>query len=103
MSRCSIRLRIIRARTTGTIVTNLGGGVLDSVLADFRIFPLLLLDGSDSGCSGSSCVRMAMVWDSQIVQSSGQGELLTISYVFRDSSGSNGSCSFSVKPDLSFN
>jgi hypothetical protein len=86
----------------GTVVSDFGTGTSGTVLADYSLVPLLLLVGSGSGCSGSSCVRMAMVWDTQIINSASLGELLTITYVFRDSSGSSGSCSFSVKPDLSF-
>jgi hypothetical protein len=86
----------------GSIVSNFVSGITGQVLADYTLLPLLLLDGSGSGCSGSSCVRMAMIWDSQIINSTGVGETLTISYMFKDSTGSSGLCSFTVKPDLSF-
>jgi prepilin-type N-terminal cleavage/methylation domain-containing protein len=90
----------------GTIVKSYGllGGLLDilgNLLADFTSFPLMLLDGVGSGCSGSSCVRMSMVWDSKMVTSGGTGETISIAYTFKDPTGSTGTCSFSVKPDLS--
>jgi hypothetical protein len=74
---------------------------LTQILADFSLIPLLLLDGVGSGCSGSSCVRMSMTWDTQMINLAGLAETLTISYTFRDASGSRGTCSFSVKPTLS--
>jgi hypothetical protein len=83
-------------------VSDFGAGASSSIVADYSLLPLLLVIGSGSNCSGPSCVRMAMVWDTQIINSASVGELLTISYTFRDSSGSSGACSFSVKPDLSF-
>jgi len=86
----------------GSIVSDFGTGASGSVMGDYSILPLLLVIGSGSGCSGSSCVRMALVWDTQIIDSASVGELLTISYTFQDSSGTSGTCSFSVKPDLSF-
>src|SRR6185503_14302783 len=90
----------------GTIVKSYGllSGILDvlgRLLADFTSLPLLLLDGVGSGCSGSSCVRMSMLWDSKMVSAAGAGETITIGYTFKDPSGSEGTCSFSVKPDLS--
>jgi hypothetical protein len=87
----------------GTIVQTYTGGTTGPVLADFSFIPLLLRVNSGSGCSGSSCVRMAAVWDSKILAGGGIGEVLTITYAFRDPAGSLGACSFSVKPDLSFN
>ena len=86
----------------GSIVSDFGAGASSSIVGDYSILPLLLVIGSGSNCSGSSCVRMSMVWDTQIINSATLGELLTITYTFRDSSGSSGACSFSVKPDLSF-
>src|SRR6185436_15422018 len=77
----------------GTIVKSYGllSGILDvlgRLLADFTSLPLLLLDGVGSGCSGSSCVRMSMLWDSKMVSAAGAGETITIGYTFKDPSGS---------------
>ena len=84
---------------TGTIVKSYGLlGPLLQLLADFTSLPLMLLDGVGSGCSGSSCVRMSMVWDSQMMNSGGQGETITVTYGFKDPSGVGGTCSFSIKP-----
>ncbi|HZN03096.1 MAG TPA: prepilin-type N-terminal cleavage/methylation domain-containing protein [Candidatus Polarisedimenticolia bacterium] len=84
---------------TGTIVKSYGLlGPLVQLLADFTSLPLMLLDGVGSGCSGSSCVRMSMVWDSQMMDSAGQGETITVTYGFKDPSGLGGTCSFSIKP-----
>ena len=91
---------------TGTIVKQYGGGgligqvvgTLTTILADFSSLPLMLLDGVGSGCSGSSCVRMSLVFDTQLLNAAGLGETITVSYTFQDASGSTGTCSFSVKP-----
>jgi len=53
-------------------------------------------------CGTSACViNMKVTWDFQIVDSSGSGETTTVTYKFRDVTGSSGSCSFSIAPDLS--
>ena len=85
---------------TGTIVQSYGLlGPLVQLVADFTSFPLMLLDGVGSGCSGSSCVRMSMVWDSALMNNAGtQAETVTVTYGFKDPSGMGGTCSFSIKP-----
>ena len=46
-------------------------------------------------------MTMALEWDVQIVDSSNNGELVTVTYQFQDITSSTGSCSFTIKPDLS--
>ena len=85
---------------TGTIVKSYGIlGPLVELVADFTSLPLMLIDGVGSGCSGSSCVRMSMVWDSQLMNTAGTlSETITVTYGFKDPSGMGGTCSFSIKP-----
>ncbi len=86
---------------TGTTVTSLGGGVTSPATVDFSFFPLLLPMGADGLCGNSSCVvNMLLGWDIQLVDGAGVGELVTITYNFRDASSAAGSCTFTVSPDL---
>jgi len=87
---------------TGTTVTSLGGGVASKAAVDFSFFPLLLPMGADGLCGNSSCiVNMTLGWDIQVVDNTGTGELMTITYHFRDATSATGSCTFTVSPDLS--
>jgi len=45
-------------------------------------------------------INMSLIWDLQIVNTANVGENVTINYQFRDLSGVTGSCTFTVKPDL---
>ncbi len=86
---------------TGTTVTSLGGGVVSPATVDFSFFPLLLPMGANGLCGNSACViNMLLGWDKQVVENSGAGELITITYKFRDASTATGSCTFTVAPDL---
>lgn len=86
---------------TGTTVTSLGGGVTRPATVDFSFFPLLLPMGADGLCGNSSCVvNMTLGWDVQVVDTAGTGELITITYKFRDATSAVGTCTFSVSPDL---
>lgn len=86
---------------TGTVVTSLGGGVPSVASIDFSFFPLLLPMSADGTCGNSSCiVNMLLGWDSQIVDSGGNGELITITYYFTDATTASGTCTFTVSPDL---
>ena len=85
---------------TGAVVKNYSTGLLASADADFSTFPLLFPVNSSSFCSGTSCVRMAMQWDTSLLDdATGVGETITIRYTIRDSSGVTGSCSFTIKPE----
>jgi len=87
---------------TGSVVKNYASGLLASADADFSTFPLLFPVNSSSGCSGNNCVRMAMQWDTSLLDSTtGTGETITVRYTIRDSSGTTGSCSFTIKPETS--
>ncbi|HET6277901.1 MAG TPA: hypothetical protein VFG08_03880, partial [Candidatus Polarisedimenticolia bacterium] len=87
---------------TGTTVTSLGGGVTTPATIDFSFFPLLLPMAADGLCGNSSCVvNMLLGWDTQMVDGTGAGELITITYHFQDVTGSVGTCTFIVSPDLS--
>lgn len=86
---------------TGSVVKNYSGGLLAAADADFSILPLLFPVNSSAGCSGSNCVRMAMQWDTSLLDgSTGVGETITVRYTIRDSSGTTGSCSFTIKPEI---
>jgi hypothetical protein len=84
----------------GSIVTNFASGSASPALADYSLFPLLFPVNSSSNCSQQHCIRMAVQWDTQIVNKFNVGETVTVRYVIQDASGSTGSCSFSIKPDL---
>jgi prepilin-type N-terminal cleavage/methylation domain-containing protein len=88
---------------SGTVVKSYQGGLLGGLVdAVFSIFPLLFPVDSSSGCSGNNCVRMAMQWDTSLLDNStGVGETITVRYTIRDSSGTTGSCSFTIKPESS--
>jgi hypothetical protein len=97
----STRLMTELQYPTGTTVTSLGGGVPSPATVDFSFFPLLLPMGADGLCGNSACVvNMLLGWDTQMVDNKGVGELLTITYNFRDASSATGSCTFTVAPDL---
>ncbi len=64
-------------------------------------FPMTLLATDNGLCGNTSCEKnMSLDWDLQIVNSSNVGETVTIKYYFRDTSNTSGTCTFSVKPDL---
>jgi hypothetical protein len=85
---------------TGSMVKNYAAGQLGAADADFGVLPLLFPVNSSAGCTGSNCVRMAMQWDSSLLDgSTGIGETITVRYTIRDSSGTTGTCSFTIKPE----
>lgn len=85
---------------TGTTTTNFGGGAVTPATADYSVFPLAL-PAADNGSCGTCKVNMQLGYDTQIVNpSTGNGELVTIKYSFKDSFGVTGSCQFTVHPDL---
>jgi hypothetical protein len=62
---------------------------------------LLLPATADGLCGNTSCIMtMALEWDVQIVDTSNVGELVTVTYHFKDTSNAAGTCEFTVKPDL---
>jgi len=85
---------------TGTTVTSFGTGAASMATADYSLFPLVLPMTADGSCS--SCkVAMTLGFDTQMVDpNTGAGELITIQYRFTDISGANGTCQFTVYPDL---
>jgi prepilin-type N-terminal cleavage/methylation domain-containing protein len=85
---------------TGATVTNFGTGALSPATGDYSFFPLALPASANGSC-GTCKVNMQLGYDTQIVNpSTGNGELVTIKYNFRDSFGVTGSCQFVVHPDL---
>jgi hypothetical protein len=69
--------------------------------ADYSTFPLSL-PAADNGSCGTCKINMQLAYDTQIVDpNTGNGELITIKYNFKDSFGVTGSCQFTVHPDLS--
>ena len=85
---------------TGYTVSNFGTGANSTASGDYSTFPLSLPATANGSC-GTCSVNMMLSYDTQIVNpSTGAGELVTIEYVFTDVSGVNGSCQFSVAPDL---
>ena len=55
----------------------------------------------NSGSCGTCKVAMMLGFDTQMVDpGTGAGELITIQYRFTDISGANGTCQFTVYPDL---
>jgi len=88
---------------TGTVVTNLGAGAATPAAMDYSIFPLLVPATANGICGTAACVvNMALQWDTTIINAFNSGELITIKYTFTDASSTNGSCTFAVKPDLTF-
>ena len=85
---------------TGFNVSNFGAGATSTATGDYSIFPLSLPMTADGSC-GTCHVSMMLGFDTAMVDSStGSGELITIQYRFTDVSGVNGTCQFSVYPDL---
>ena len=85
---------------TGTTVTSFGAGTATPAAASYSLFPLVLSKTADGSC-GTCKVNIMLGFDSTLVNSSGAGELITIKYNFQDTSGTTGSCQFSVFPDMS--
>lgn len=86
---------------TGTTTTNFGTGAVTPATADYSTFPLSL-PAADNGSCGTCKINMQLAYDTQIVDpNTGNGELITIKYNFKDSFGVTGSCQFTVHPDLS--
>jgi hypothetical protein len=85
---------------TGATVTSFGAGAASMASADYSLFPLVLPLTADGSC-GTCLVNMTLGFDTQMVDpGSGAGELITVQYRFTDISGANGTCQFTVYPDL---
>jgi len=85
---------------TGFTVSNFGTGASSIAVGDYSIFPLSLPYTADGSC-GTCMVNMMLGFDTQMVDpGTGNGELINIQYLFTDVSGVNGSCQFTVYPDL---
>jgi hypothetical protein len=85
---------------TGLTVTSFGTGAASTASADYSLFPLVLPYTANGSC-GTCHVSMTLGFDTQMVNpNTGAGELITIRYRFTDISGANGSCQFTVYPDL---
>jgi prepilin-type N-terminal cleavage/methylation domain-containing protein len=86
---------------TGTTVISFGTGATTTATADFSFLPLLLPASANGICGTASCViNMLLAFDTKMVDTSINGETITIKYYFKDTTNSSGTCFFSIKPDL---
>ena len=81
------------------MVTSFSGGVGTPASASYSIFPLVLA-ATQNGLCPTCKVNTMISFDTQVVNSSGAGELITVQYTFEDVSGATGTCQFTVFPDL---
>jgi len=91
---------------TGTTVTTWGTGYQSVVApskstatADYSSFPQLL-PATANGICGTCKINMLLSFDTQIVDTTNNGETLTIKYYFTDTTNAAGTCQFDIKPDL---
>jgi len=85
---------------SGTTVTTFPTGAASMATSDHSLFPLVLPMTADGSC-GTCLVSMTLGFDTQMVDpGSGAGELITVQYRFTDISGANGTCQFTVYPDM---
>ncbi|HUD72359.1 MAG TPA: prepilin-type N-terminal cleavage/methylation domain-containing protein [Dongiaceae bacterium] len=85
---------------TGANVSNFGAGAATPATGDYSVFPLSLPATANGSC-GTCLVNMMLGFSTQMVNpSTGSGDLVTIQYRFTDVSGVNGTCQFTVFPDL---
>ena len=85
---------------TGVTVTTFGTGAVSMATSDHSLFPLVLPMTANGSC-GTCKIPMTLGFDTQMVDpGTGAGELITVQYRFTDISGANGTCQFTVYPDL---
>ena len=89
----------IQYPTATTVTTFSGSGAATPATASYALFPLLL-PKTDDGTCGTCKVNNTLAFDTQMVNSSGAGEQIHTVYHFQDTTGTTGTCTFTVFPDL---
>jgi prepilin-type N-terminal cleavage/methylation domain-containing protein len=92
---CIRKLTSVEYPTGTTQLTDLGTGKTTTAVVNFTGFPPPTLPSA-------ATINMSLLWDVQIVNTSNVGEDVTITYHFTDTTSATGTCTFTVKPDLTF-